>query len=278
MSTQPVTSEFWQEQAQADNPFAAALCRCAGFDVYGDLLGKITATDYLYLLVQREPPQDWQRQMLNALAVALGNPGPRDLSVQAALSAGAGGSGLAACLMAALAPAAGNLGGAQEVNGLMKLWQSLGIELSRWQDFLRQDFPLIDPNQLFAEVWPSVEHPPGFDPYGNSCTAPVLQSLATLAGLSRGACLPWLLTQRPALEAAAGRPLALCGVAAAAFTDLGLTPQAAEMLFLLLRLPGAAAHALEQHERGWRDYPFHGNSLVLTNDPGAIAPQEKNGD
>jgi len=43
------------------------------------------------------------------------------------------------------------------------------------------------------------------------------------------------------------------------------------MLFLLLRLPGAAAHALEQKEHGWRKYPFFGDGLTLTDDPGPVA-------
>jgi citrate synthase len=271
VSTQPITSEFWQEQAEPDNPFAAALCRCAGFDVYGDLLGKATATDYLFLLLQREPPQAWQRHLLDALAVALGNPGPRDLSVQAALSGGAGGSGLAACLMAALAPAAGNFGGAQEVNALLKLWQRFGTDAERWQHFLKQDFPIIDSTELYAEVWPALEHAPGFDPYGSSCATPVRQSLDYLAQYSEGVCLPWLRGQRLVLEATARKPLALCAVAAATLADLGFTPEAGEMLYLLLRLPGAAAHALEQHERGWRDYPFHRDGLVLTDDPASAS-------
>jgi citrate synthase len=58
------------------------------------------------------------------------------------------------------------------------------------------------------------------------------------------------------LEAAAGRPLAMSGVAAAAFCDLGLPPEQGEMLYLLLRLPGAAAHALEQKRHDYRTFPF----------------------
>jgi citrate synthase len=37
------------------------------------------------------------------------------------------------------------------------------------------------------------------------------------------------------------------------------------MLFLLLRLPGAAAHALEQWQNGYRNFPFY--PLELTDDP-----------
>jgi len=45
------------------------------------------------------------------------------------------------------------------------------------------------------------------------------------------------------------------------------------MLFLLLRLPGAAVHSLEQKKLGWRKYPFFGDGLTLTNDPGPKQPK-----
>jgi citrate synthase len=273
MSDANVTSQFWQELPEADNPFAAALCRCAGFDVYGDLLGKATATDYWFLLLRHEPPKAWERELLNGLAIAIGNPGPRDLSVHAAMSGGAGGSGLAACLMAALAPAAGNFGGAMEVNTLLALWQQFGTNIASWQTHVGQDFPLPTAPDELAQVWPALEHPPGFDPYGVSCSTPVRQALDALADCSKGAHLRWLRDNRAALETAARKPLALCAVAAAALADLGCEPAVGEMLYLLLRLPGAAAHALEQHERGWRSLPFYNDGLILTKDVPNKDPQ-----
>lgn len=275
MTEATVTSKFWQELPEADNPFAAAMCRCAGFDVYGDLLGKATATDYLYLLLRHEPPKAWERELLNGLAIAIGNPGPRDLSVHAAMSGGAGGSGLAACLMAALAPAAGNFGGAMEVNTLITLWREFGTDLAAWQAHVSQNFPLTPPADELAQVWPALEHAPGFDPYGTSCATPVKQTLDALAAFSSGPHLKWLRDNRDALEAAAKKPLALCAVAAAALVDLGCEPAVGEMFYLLLRLPGAAAHALEQHERGWRTLPFYGDGLILTKDVPNAQPLDR---
>jgi citrate synthase len=57
-------------------------------------------------------------------------------------------------------------------------------------------------------------------------------------------------------------------VAAATLHELGFTPEQGEILYLFLRLPGAAVHALEQREYGWRKIPFFGGQLILTNDPG----------
>ena len=49
----------------------------------------------------------------------------------------------------------------------------------------------------------------------------------------------------------------MTGVAAAALADLGFEAADGEMLFLLLRLPGAAAHALEQKGFGHKRFPWY---------------------
>jgi citrate synthase len=84
----------------------------------------------------------------------------------------------------------------------------------------------------------------------------VLQLLQTLARIGATPRLNWLLQHQHDIEKSMGMPLALSGVAAAAFADLGFAPREGEMLYLLLRLPGAAAHALEQGGHGYRRFPF----------------------
>jgi citrate synthase len=262
-------SGIWSETAETDNPFAAAVCRCSGYDVYGELLGKAGWIEYLYLLFMRERPDARQTSLLTGLAVALANPGPRDASVHAAMSAGAGGSTRASCLMAALAVGAGQLGGAHEVSLAMEIWQACGQDLAAWQRRLQNP-----PREERADIWPAMQHAPGFDPHGASCATPVRQTLAYLAACSPGTALPWLQAQRKALEEGVNLPLAMSGIAAAAMTDLGLRPAQGEMLCLLLRLPGAAVHALEQEEAGWRNFPFFGGGLELLDDPVQKQPSE----
>lgn len=193
--------------------------------------------------------------------MALANPGPRDATVHAAMCGGVGGSTSASCLMAALAVGAGASGGAREVYLAMQDWLARGTDLSLWQGGLAAA-PVADP----ADVWPAPGHPPGFDPHGVRCTTPVLQTLDYLAGLNCGSSLSWLQANRLQLELAAGIPLAMTGVAAAALHDLACTPEQGEMLCLLLRLPGAAVHALEQKEYGHKNFPFF--TVELENDPG----------
>ena len=265
MEQEKINTKIWFEEEEPDNPFAAKTSYCSGYDVYGDLLGKISWPEYIFLLFKLEKPLAWQSKLLEAIAIAIANPGHCDLGVCAAMNGGVGGSTAASCLMAALAPSAGKNGGAREVYQVMRLWQQCEFDLPLWLHKL--------PNyqdEVEVEVWPASEHTPGFDPYGASCATPILQTLDHLTSIYSDGALSYLSANRQIFEKTADAPLGMTGVIAAAFTDLGFTDEQAEMLYLLLRLPGAAVHSLEQKKLGWRKYPFFGNGLTLTNDPGPL--------
>lgn len=254
-----ICSRIWREESEPDNPFAARAAYCRGYDVYGEMLGQARWVDMLYLLFHDEAPTPAQADMLEALAVALANPGPRDASVHAAMCGGIGGSTAAASLMAALAVGAGQLAGGREVFLAMEGWVVCGTDLAAWRQ------RLTGLAAIPGSIWPVSEHPPGFDPHGVSTATPVQQTLACLARYHPGRCLRWLAANLTALEVAAACPLALSGVVAAALTDLGFSPAQGEMLHLLLRLPGAAAHALEQRQHGYTKFPF--GTVELEEDP-----------
>src|SRR3990172_5287748 len=258
-----IRSKIWEEVAEPDNPFAAAACYCHGYDVYGDLLGKASWTEYLYLLFRGSRASPKQVKLLEGLSIAVANLGPRDHAVNAAMNGGAGGSTYASCLMAALAVGAGQLGGAHEVALAMSCWLICGNDLSLWKEHITNP-----PRGERADIWLPIEHAPGFDHNGVGCSTPVRQALSHLASHSEGGALPWLARYRDALEETAGYPLAMTGVAAATLIDLDFTPEQGEMAYLLLRLPGAAVHALEQEQYGHRQFPFFANGLVLQDDPG----------
>ncbi len=257
-----ITTAIWQEIPDTEDPMQAGVCYCAGYDVYQDLLGKITWIEYLFLLFRRELPCSRQRALLEGLAVALANPGPRDLSVRAAMNGGAGGSTAASCLMAALAVAAGYHGGARDVYHVMVAFEHWGDNLEHWRTFLTA--PRDDP----PDSWPEVKTAPGFMATTTVCPAPIKHTLDYLAATFGEGKLAWLRRHRTTLESITGLALAQSAVAAAALADLGFSPDAGEALFLLLRLPGASAHALEQSELGWRAMPFHATGIQLSNDPG----------
>lgn len=255
-SKETIKTRIWFEEPADDNPFAATTCYCSGYDVYGDLLGKVSWIQYLYLLFKLELPTSQQEKLLEAVAVAIANPGIRDHSVRAAMNAGVGGSTRASALIAAISVGAGNLNGGREIVQMMRLWQRHGCDLAGWQNHIS-----APPAEERIDAWLPMEHLPGFDPNGASCTKPVLLTLSLLENIMPGGKLTWLKDNRVELEARAGYPLAMSGVIATAFTELGFSEAESEILYLLLRLPGAAAHALEQESHGWRQYPFFGSVL-----------------
>ena len=254
-----VRTRIWREEPEPADRFATRAALCRGYDVYADLLGRARWVDMLWLLFRDDVPTDAQARLLEALALALANAGPRDAAVHAAMCSGLGGSPAAASLMAALAVGAGRHGGAQEVAAAMALWGDAPLAVApwaaRWQSALAPT----------SAVWSEAEHPPGFEPNGVVTAGIVSTALQRLAELGDGARLRWLAAHRAEVESAIGLPLAMTGVAAAALADLGFSPAQGEMLHLLLRLPGAAAHALEQRAGSYKDFPFF--ALDLQDDP-----------
>jgi len=265
-----IQTRIWDEIAEESNPFVARQCYCCGYDVYGEIIGNSSWIEYLYLLFKQERPDKKQIFLLENIAIALANPGLRDHSVRAAMNAGVGGSTYASCLIAALAVGAGQLGGAHEVAVCMKYWLSSGQNVQNWKNRITQ------PDEDDSKIWGKLEHTPGFNPHGSNGIKPVIQTLSLLTRHGSNGVLGWLAHHRIELEEAVNCSLSFSGVAAAVFVDLGLSPSQGEMLYLLLRLPGAAVHALEQEKNGWRRYPFFDDKLELVNDPGPVNSQEKN--
>jgi citrate synthase len=265
-TTTYMQSRIWLEEPEPNNAFACRAAYCHGYDVYGEMLGNAGWVDMLYLLFKGEAPSRAQAQALELLAVALANPGPRDASVNAAMCAGVGGSPAASALMAALAVGAGAAGGAREVFLAMQGWAACGKELEAWK---RRWSAEAERTGAPLEIWPAPEHPAGFDPLGVDTATPVKQLLGRLAAFDADSRCAWLQANLSSLQQSAGHPLSSVGVAAAAFTDLGMQPEEGEMLFLLLRLPGAAAHALEQRASGHKKFPFY--ELELEDSAGEAA-------
>jgi len=256
-------SNIWFEESESNDPFAAKNCYCHGYNVFEDILPKANWCEYLYLLFKGERPTKEKSLLLEKVAIAIANPGMRDESIRAAMNAGVGGSTAAASLIAAIGVGAGQYGGAREVYTLVEQWHALGTNLEKWQNFL------VTPNETNTQIdiWPEYEHAPGFNPNGETCSLPVRQSLELFSTLSPSGALSWLKEFRAELENISNSPLSMSGLIACALFDLGMTAKQAEMLYLLLRLPGAAVHSLEQEKLGWKHFPFFGKETILTDDP-----------
>ncbi len=260
-------SSIWFEESEPNDPFSAKNCYSHGYNVFEDILPKASLCEYLYLLFKGDRPTPEKLTLLEKIAIAIANPGMRDESVRAAMNTGVGGSTAASSLIAAIGVGAGQYGGAREVYTLVNQWHVLGTNLEKWRSFL------VSPNEVNSQIdiWPEYEHAPGFNPNGESCATPTKQCLALFSTISPFGALSWLNEFRAELEKTTNSPLSMSGVIACALFDLGMTAKQAEMLYLLLRLPGAAVHSLEQEQLGWKKFPFFGKNTVLTDDPDAIA-------
>ena len=185
------------------------------------------------------------------MAIAVANPGIRDLSVRAAMNAGVGGSTSASVLMAALAVGAGQYGGAREIFAVVKNLECCQQDLDKWKEVVSD----IKKNEI--DGWPEMEHPPGFDPNSTVCAEPVKQVLSLCAQYEEAKSIRWMHSNRLALEDMATMPLAMTSVISAILHDIGFDAEQSEMIYLMMRLPGAAVHALEQKAQGWKNYPFY---------------------
>lgn len=190
MSGHSLSTAIWHERPEPDNPFAAREVRCHGYDVYGEMLGQARWSDMVYLLFKGEAPTPAQARILDTLAVALANPGPRDPMVHAAMCAGVGGSPAAAGLMAALAVGAGQSGGARDVYLAMQAWRRcLQQPVAAWPESLLH---VHAPAWLAPKDagWPKAEHPAGFDPHSPVTATIVRHTLSRL--VEAGPCTRWL--------------------------------------------------------------------------------------
>jgi citrate synthase len=184
-------SNIWEEEAEPNNLFEAKSCYCNGYDVYGDLLGKASWIEYLYLMFKGERPSSSQAKLLEHLAVAFANRGPRDSSVRAAMNGGVGGSVAAGSLMAALAVGAGQYGGAHEVYIAVNLWEQCGKNIDTWKEGIKAVLANKE-----VDIWLPMEHAPGFEPNGLTCPTPVLKTLDLLSQYCDEGALSWLQSNR----------------------------------------------------------------------------------
>lgn len=262
-----IKTKICLEEAAPSHEFIAQKMYVRGYDL-AELLPNVSLSSYLFLLFFEELPTPAQKQLLDALAVLLANPGPRDPSVLAAMTAAAAGATQAASLISAIAAGAGVCGGSREIFYLDQAWRECGINAQAWVDYL-PNFNWAQPGETFAKV----EHILGFMPYEgvhNSWATEALEQLLKLPDAGSFMHLHFLQQQLPTFQTAFNRTISVSLIASAALRDLGCNAEQAEMLYLLLRLPGAAAHAYEQRVQGITEFPFWPQGIHYQSDNSTV--------
>jgi citrate synthase len=184
------------------------------------------------------------------------------------MNAAVGGAPAASALISALAIGAGQTGGCREIFMLTHWFDKLGLDIEQWIIQLNN----ANSERTREDIWNEFKHPPGFKRHGVAFPESLQLLLSELAAQDDYPVLKWLQVSRIYFEGELNLVMNHTFIAAAVFHQLGFKPAQAEMCALLMILPGAAVHALEAKEQGWRKFPFFGQSVELVDDPGVLGP------
>lgn len=239
-------TRIWRETASADNPYLAASAACHGYDLF-ELMEKRSFVEVFYLLFRGELPSPAEAELLQALMIALVNPGPRHPAARAAMNVGVGKTNPVHILPIASAVLGGEYLGGGEVEGALRFLRK------------RQDSSPIDAAaQALAALERADESAPspGFGRLNGGVdlmSAGIAKRLLALE--AAGKALRWGGQFAAALEPH-GVGWLTTGVAAAALADLGFQPRAGGSLFQLFGAPGLVAHGLELANKPITAMPF----------------------
>jgi citrate synthase len=244
---QKTATRIWQEQPSDDNPFIATSAMCHGYDLF-ELMHKRSFVDVFFLLFRGELPGKNESQILQALMIALINPGPRHPATRAAMNVGVGKTDPLHIVPIATAVLGGDYQGGGEIESAMRfLRKQLHTDAHEFSHALSEN----EVNQTCSE-----NVMPGFGQrYGgiDLFAANVAKELCELPGA--GPALVWGCKFADEL-AASGRGWFMTGVAAAIFADLGFHPRVGGCLFQLMGAPGMLAQGLELANKPITAMPF----------------------
>ena len=242
-------TKIWKEIPDADHEYLATATSCFGYSQEALLEKGYGITDMLFLLTQGELPGSSQRKLLDALGVALSNPGPRHPATRAAMEAAVSKTRPRHLLPISLMV----LGGDHAAGGVEPAMRFLRLNWKR------------APEQLFDSTLDTYEGPegdveflPGFGPHyeareilhGNLGRA-IKRNFAEMN-------LPFLDWSLKMDELLRGTSCALRspGLAAAVLLDLGFHPRAGVALYQYLCAPGLIAHGIEMSNQPITSMPF----------------------
>ncbi len=244
---QKVTTAITKEVADSNNPFVAIQQLIHGYDLRDLMLHK-SFLDVTYLLIQGKLPSKKESSLLNTLAVALCNPGPRSYPCRAAMVAGVSKSNSGNLLPIGLSVASGHQGGCQEVEKatafIVNNQQTNATELAK---SLLSKFVVSDEEPNIA---------PGFSSqFGAPHKLICKLALDIHKNHPETRHLAWSLSFSQELE---NHQLSLnnTGLAAAVMADLGIPGREASAFYQFLIAPGIMAHGLEQTHKPITAIPF----------------------
>ena len=209
-----------------------------GRDLTGDLMGRVSFTEYFHLLLTGEEPTEEQRFFLDLLLVAIAEHGMMPTNVAARMTLAADPGSLHGAV------AAGILGAGPVVLGTAEHCARLldeAVASGR------------EPGEVAREIHADGRKVPGFGHPVHRPVDPRAERILELAD-ARGASGPYVAFARALRDAVAeawGRPLPMnvSMPIAAVMLDLGFPASAVKAVPILARTAGVLAHLAEERER-----------------------------
>jgi citrate synthase len=209
-----------------------------GRDLTGDLMGRLTFTEYFHLLLTGREPTEEQRYFLDLLLVAIAEHGmmPANVAARVTLAADPGSlQGAVAAGILGAGPVV--LGASEECARLLEEAVASGR----------------DPGEIAREIHAAGARIPGFGHPLHRPVDPRAERILELAD-ARNVSGPHLALARGLRDAVAdawGKPLPMnvSMPIAAVLLDLGFPPSAAKAVPILARTAGLLAHLAEERER-----------------------------
>jgi citrate synthase len=209
-----------------------------GRDLCGDLMGRLSFTEYFHLLLTGQEPTEDQRYFLDLLLIAIAEHGMMPTNVAARMTLDADPESLQGAV------AAGILGTSETCALLLEEAQAR---------VLAGDAPAEVADDMARAIHASGGKAPGFGHPVHRPLDPRAERILELAD-ARGVSGPYTLLARSFRDAVAvawGKPLTM-NVAmpiAAVLLDLGFAPATVKSIPLLARTAGLLAHLAEERQR-----------------------------
>ncbi len=216
-----------------------------GRDLCGDLMGRLSFTEYFHLLLTGREPSDDQRFFLDLLLVAIAEHGMMPSNVAARMTLAADPGSLQGAV------AAGILGAGPVVLGTSEACGRLLEDMQR--EVASGGTPTAVAGDVARAIQASGDKVPGFGHPVHRPLDPRAERILELAD-ARGVSGPHVLLARALRDAVAeawGKPLTM-NVAmpiAAVMLDLGYSPDDAKAVPILARTAGLLAHLAEEREQ-----------------------------
>ncbi|MBU1107967.1 MAG: hypothetical protein KKB51_14940 [Candidatus Riflebacteria bacterium] len=227
-----IKTRIWFEKSVVGNEFAPERSFLYGQDFFSDLAEKQSYVALSYLHLVGKLPTSHQEKWLGFLLNLSSNPGIRDESALVAMNTAIGLPASVNSVMAGLLARSGLNRGAQWVEKVMEnllIADRDQTSLSHFSPFngLGKHYDHVDQRAKSALYWLKTD-----SCWGKYCE--LLESNAT-----------------------PDSDVLLEGIIAAGLLDLGLSPAAGAVLFLLAAGPALAAYAIEQQSLGFKSFPHY---------------------